>query len=258
MRELCHRCHRELPALAAGASPHDEDAVLFCPVCGAPQILLPEHLRVELPAAAQHTTGAVPPPRPAGAVVTGPGQVDWRAALGPILVVAALAAVLLGAGLRFAPLSFLCFLWTISGAVVALGLYAWSRPQARMDARVGLRVGVATGVLMISAMAITLSAAGMAMRFGAHGLQEFDRELSTSFDAKRREMAERMQEQHQDPETQQRMLAFMGSQEARAGLALASLGMLGGVIVLLSAGGGAFAGMLRASQTARQDLRPGD
>jgi len=255
MRELCHRCHGELPSSTAGGRHDDDAANLFCPRCGAPQILLPEHMYVEVPLSAASTTGAVPPPRPAGA---GAGQVDWRAAIRAGSFVALVAAVLLVLGLSFSPVSFLSTLWIMGSAVIALGLYARSRPQASMDARVGLRIGVATGGMLIAAMAIVLAGMGVAMRFGTHNLAGFDAEIAQTFELVRARAAASLQEQGQPADIQQKILAFVGSPEARAGLAIFYLGLTSFFILLLSAGGGAFAGMLRGAQAQRMGQRSGD
>src|SRR5579863_2620784 len=226
MRELCHRCHGELPPSIAGDRHDDESAILFCPCCGAPQIRLPDHMRAETPAvAAPNTTGAVPPPRPAG---FGPGQIDWRAALPAAALVALIGIVLMVIGFEFAAASFLSTIWIMGAAVIVLGLYTRSRPQAWMDSRVGLRIGFTTGLTMIAAMGIALAATGVIMRFGTHSLGGFDAELAQSFDTMRAQMMLRMQEQEQPADLQQKVLGFMSSPEAHAGIAIFYLFVTGG------------------------------
>ncbi len=205
-------------------------------------------MHVEVPVAVASTTGAVPPPRPAG---FGPGQVDWQAAIRAGSFVALVAGVLLGIGLAFSPVSFLSTLWTMGAAVIALGLYAKSRPQASMDARVGLRIGLATGALVIAAMVMVLAGTGVVMRFGTHSMKAFDAEMAQTFEVVRVRAAASLKEQGQPADIQQKILTFVGSAEARAGLAIFYLGLTGFFILLLSAGGGAFAGMLRGAQAQR-------
>ena len=255
MHALCHRCHGELPSSPAGSRHDDDAAMLFCPRCGAPQILLPEHMYVEAPVSATSTTGAVPPPRPAG---SGAGEVDWQAAIRAGALVSLVAAVLLIAGLIFSPVSFLSTLWTMGAAVIALGLYARSRPQASMDARVGLRIGLATGALVTAAMVMVLAGTGVVMRFGTHSLTGFDSEMAQTFALIRVRAAASLQEQGQPSDIQQKILSFVGSPEARAGIAVFYLSLTGFFILLLSAGGGAFAGMMRGAQTQRLGERSGD
>ena len=70
--EVCHRCGAEL-AVREWAG----EGGFFCPHCGAPQILLPEHLRAEaeeaIEAANAATSGVAAPPAPR--------EVHWRTAL---------------------------------------------------------------------------------------------------------------------------------------------------------------------------------
>ena len=254
MRELCHRCHGELPASTSGDSP-----LIFCPHCAAPQLLLPEFMRVEVAAVAP-TTGAMPPPRPAGSyrATVRQGEVDWHAALAATAIVAGVAALLMVTGMEFSAASLLSILWTMSGAVIALGLYAHSRPQASMDARIGLRIGSATGLLMIAAMGVALAGTGVILRFGTHSLAGFDAQLAQVFDVTRLRVAQTMQDQNQPADYQAKFLGFMASPEFRAGFAVAYVSFVGAIILLLSAGGGAFAGMLRASRSPRPGLRRGD
>jgi hypothetical protein len=82
--------------------------------------------------------------------------------------------------------------------------------------------------------------------------------VSQQFDAMLKQMATQMHDQNQDPVFQQRVLAFMGSQEVRGGLALFDVGFMGFFIVLLSAGGGAFSGMMSSTRTTRPGLRQGE
>jgi hypothetical protein len=239
MREHCHRCHGELPEAALGDGP-----LLFCPHCAAPQLLLPEAMRIETPEAT--TTGALPPPRPAGssAPAVRPGQVDWRAALAATGLVAAVAAVLMVARLAFPS--------------TALRLYTRSRPHAWMDARVGLRVGATAGLMMIAAMAIVLAATGVILRFGTHTMAGFDAETAQTFETNRQLVTQMMQDQNQPADAQKKLLGLMSSAEYHAGVVVASLGLMGGLILLFSAGGGAFTGMLRGSRSPRPGLRRGD
>ncbi len=166
-------------------------------------------------------------------------------------------------GLRSAAVSLLSTLWTIGGAVIALGLYARHRPRAWMDARVGLRLGVATGLLMIAAIAMALSVTGVVVRYGMHGMAQFDQASAQS----RKDMQARvlawLDQQNQDKDLQQKYVTIfnsprMNSPEMQAGSALFGSAVEGFFIVLLSAGGGAFAGRLRATQAPRPGLRRGD
>jgi hypothetical protein len=261
MRELCHRCHGELPSSPAG-SRHDDDAVvLFCPRCGAPQILLPEHMHIEAPVVATpSTTGAIPPPRPGG---VGQSQIDWRVAIASGAIVAGVGAVLSVLGMKLLAFSFFSLMWTISCAVITLGLYARRRPIQRMDARVGMRIGLAAGVLMVSAIAMATATTGVVLRFGTHQMARFDRESAQRRKEIQVQFLAFLEKQTQDKDLIAQYSAALNSPQANspemlAGSALAGGAVQGFFILLLSAGGGAFAGMMRASQAQRLDRRRGD
>ena len=251
MDRTCHRCHADLPGeLASGAYGGDEDKPLFCPRCGAPQILLPEYMRADLSPAKLvegATTGAVPPPRPQ--------MVDWPVALTSALPMALVTGVLSVASFAVPPAELLNLLCILGGSGVALGVYRSRRPLARIDGRVGLRVGLLTGLLMVTAMGIALALTGAVERFGLHGLGGFNADVDQSFAAVRAQMISSMQTQNQDPAAQQHVLGMFMSPEGRAGLVLFYLAFIGGFVVVLTSALGGFAGLL---QTRRRALRRGD
>lgn len=245
--------------MGGGAGREDEEAVLFCPRCGAPQLKLQEHMRVEEPKVS--TTGTVPPPRPAGA--RAPGAVDWQAAIVAAVVVAAVGAALSVLGLKFVAASLLGTVWTLCGAVVALGIYARRRPAAMLNARAGARIGVVAGLLMVAVGTMALAATGVVVRFGTHGMAQFDADNAQE----RRELQAKvlgwMEQQNQDKEVQQKYKdAFqspaMNSPEMIAGSVLGGRAMQGLLIVLISAAGGAFAGRMRGAQRMMVGRRRGD
>lgn len=258
MQELCHRCHGELPARytsgARGAPSRVEDALLFCPHCSAPQILLPAHMRTEGDSA-PITTGTVPPPL---SLSVEEGQIDWPVAISSGGLVAGIGAVLMVIGLKLSAVSVLSTFWLMGGSVLAMGLYTRRLPKASVDARSGLRIGLVTGLLLVGAVGVALAVAGVVVRFGMHGMGGFDAMMSQQFDAMLSQMAARMHEQNQDASFQQKVLAFMGSQEVRGGLAVFYVSFLGLILVLLSAGGGAFSGMMSRTRTTRPGLRQGE
>src|ERR1700750_1824095 len=111
MQEYCHRCGGELPA-RDGMSP-------FCPHCGSPQIYLQDYEQ-QNGVAETGTTGAVPPPRPQ--------QVEWKTAIRCAALVSVVAVVLSLVSTQVPVLSPLSSLWTISGSLIAVGLYQKRRP----------------------------------------------------------------------------------------------------------------------------------
>jgi len=248
MHELCHRCQRELPQGTAGSRQSGDDAILFCPHCSAPQIRLPEHMRSEGDSAPA-TTGATPPPRP---ILTDPRQIDWRAALFAAGLVAAVSAILAVLGINSGAASMADLFWMLSGAVIALGIYMRTRPRAWIDARVGGRIGLVTGILSISAVLVALAVAGVIARFGLHRMGGFDSELGQQFAA----LQVQMHERSQPADVQAKLIALMSSQEMRSGIAIFYLGILAILLLLLSTGGGAFAGMMRSMRTSGSQREP--
>jgi hypothetical protein len=255
MHELCHRCHGELPIVAPGNKQSSDDAMLFCPRCSAPQILLPEHMRSEghAGAPATQTTGTTPPPRP---YPSDPRQIDWRIALSAAALVALIAGALRVAGLKFDALSVVWFFWLLCGANLALGYYARKRPTAWMDARVGLRIGLVTGMLMCAAMAVASGATGVVVRYGLHGMTKFDQQQAE--DAKMmQDRIEVWMQRNFDPQQQKDFAATMNSPlmkspEMRAGSALFGAGFWAVLLMLVSAGTGALNGMMRGVRLSRQ------
>lgn len=255
MQEYCHRCHGELPLAAVGSKQSSDDAMLFCPRCSAPQILLPEHMRVE-PAVMAGTTGTMPPPLPAdhpGAR----GQIDWRVALPAAAAIALVAAVLRIAGLKLEAASIVWFFWILAGANLALGVYAKRRPAAWMDARVGLRIGLVTGMLMCGAMAAAGGATGVVERYGLGGMAKFDDDRAKDRAAGQEMVQSWMKEHAFDADVQKNYAESMNSPLAKspemlAGVALAGFGFEALVLMLISAGTGAINGMMRGARIARQ------
>ncbi len=252
MYRTCHRCHADLPGeLTAGAAyGGDEDQPLFCPRCGAPQILLPEYMRAEIaatPVLEGSTTGAVPPPRPQ--------MVDWPIALTSALPMALATGILVVASFAVPTAGLLNTLCILGGSGVALGVYRSRRPLARMDGRVGLRIGLVTGLLMCAAMGIGLAATGAIERFGVHGLSGFDNDVDQYFALIRTQMTTSLQGKDQDPAAQAHVMGLFLSREGRAGWVLVWLGFIGGFVVVLTSALGGFAGLL---QTRRRALRRGD
>ena len=227
MQEFCHRCGGELPQ-GSGESP-------FCPHCGTPQLFLSlENQSVETggePAVREDgsaTTGTLPPPRPQ--------QVEWKTAIRCAAVVAGIGSVLSLAAMRVDVLSPVSFLWIMSASLITLGLYQKRRPKAWIDVKVGARIGLVVGICLALGLGAAVASAGLVARFGLHTAGNFDAQ-----------MAAQMQEAIKRSTTPvpPEMLGFVGSPEFRAGMMLGLFGFLSACLLVLSAVGGAFAGLLR-------------
>lgn len=238
-----------------------EERALYCPHCGAPQLRLPDYMRHDSDfavaadgseeTAEEASTGRTPPPPPASRA----RAVNWRVALSSAALVALVAAVLVVAGLQIPFVSFLSTIWVIGAAAVALGIYSRRNPEGWIDGRVGLRVGLATGVLMLAMIAAGLAITGVVQRFGLHRMGSFDADVVQQMHAMQQQLGERMAEQQQPSQFRDHMLGFLGSPEVRGGLAIFYLGTTGLLILLFAAGGGAFAGMMRATLRAGRAAR---
>ena len=251
MYATCHRCHADLPRpVAATGSTYSAlspEAMLFCPHCSAPQILLPEHMRPLAPArgvqqAGNQTTGSAPPPHPR--------FIEWPAALRSAAIVAGFGALLKVLALVAPPLALVATPWVAGCSILALGLYMRQRPGAFMDARTGLRIGAATGILMVAALGIAFAASGMVARFALHRMLGFDNELSRQLELMRAQMAVALTQQNQPADLTSAILGFVASPEVRGGLGLAYLGISGFIVMLLATAGGALSGMLRVRREA--------
>lgn len=252
MYETCHRCHAELPGELARPAAYgsDEDKLLFCPRCGAPQILLPEYMRADISADTLQegaTTGALPPPQPQ--------MVDWPIALTSALPLALATGVLVAVSFAVPVAGLLNTLCILGGAGIAVGVYRSRRPLARMDGRVGLRVGLLTGLLMAAAMGIGLALTGAVERFGLHGLGGFDQQVQQTFALLHAQMLASMQTKNQDPAAQQHVMGLFLSPEGRAAWVLIWLGFVGVFVVALTSALGGFTGLLQSRSRA---LRRGD
>ncbi len=253
MQLPCHRCHGELPSEPVGSMQSNDDILLFCPRCSAPQLLLPEHLQSEKDSRSA-TTGATPPPRLDGA---DPRQIEWRVVLQAAGFVACIVALLRLLGLRFDLFNMFWFFWLVSGPGVTLNSYVRRRPMAWMNARVGLRVGVVTGLLMLAAVSVCVGGAGVVQRYGLHDMAQADEQTASETKAMQVRVQAWMQQQNVDPETQKNYAAvinspLMISPEMRAGSTLAGYGLAGLLLLLLCGGVGSLTGMLRGARVAHE------
>ncbi len=255
MQIFCHRCHAELTGSAASLARSGGDVLLFCPHCGAPQLSLPEHLRLAPDVEPEKvTTGSLPPPRPDGFAAH---RVDWQAALRASMSVAVVSAGLGVASLHFTFLSLAYLVWTIGGAIIALGIYARWRPQARMDTGVGLRIGSLTGLVMIAFLGVAFALSGLVTRFGTHRMASFDGQLTQQMTLLEEQLKVSAAQQHGAADAAEKtgeFVDFLKTSEARTGIVLLGVGIQASFILLVATGAGGFAGMLRRPGSLRRNL----
>ena len=132
------------------------------------------------------------------------------------------------------------------GASVVLALYRARLPLARIDGRIGLRVGLLTGLLMVAAIATSLSAAGVVARFATHGMAGFDAELAKS-QALGLQMSDQVLAGSVDAATlqqiRQQQISWVESPEFRAGSELSQLTLLSLFVLAMTTLSGGFAGL---------------
>ncbi len=225
MRLTCHRCGGDLPG---------DDVRGFCPTCGAPQLRFGSEADGE--SETGESTGALPPPRPR--------EINWP------LGMRCAAGVALGTALVFAAAFVLPYLGLPSllllfgASFLTVGLYRRRLPEARMTATIGAKLGLSTGVLVMAGVAVALSAMLMLARYRTHTMSTFDVQWSQQVE----ELLERTRATSPVPPEAERQ---MQTPEFRAGSMLAGLGMLGGFLLVISAGSGAFAGSIAVRQQAK-------
>ena len=237
MRDVCHRCHLELPHLLTSGPASASESILFCPHCSAPQIRLLEPMPTLLPVTEEADGNASGPQ---------PQRVEWRLAVRCGAAVALTGAALTLIGFKLPAVSLVATLWIMSGAILTLGIYARQRPRAEMDTSIGLRIGLMAGLLMVAGIGTSLAMMGVVARFELHGMGAIDRQVSLQLDAFRAQIVTQLATQHQALDVQQKALGFVDSAEFRGGIAVVNLVVLGVILLLFSAAGGAFAGRLRA------------
>jgi hypothetical protein len=227
MQQLCHGCGGELPA-GRGESP-------FCPHCGTPQLFLAiENQSVETggepPANEDGTasTGALPPPLPQ--------QVEWKTAIRCAALVAGIGSLLSLASMRVDQLSPVSFVWIMSASLITLGLYQRRLPTAWIDVRVGARIGLVVGLCLALGLGAAVAGWGVVSRFGLHTMGSFDAAMTA-------QMQEAIRRSTTPIPPQVQGLAVSG--EFRAAMMLALFAFVSACVVVMSAVGGAFAGLLR-------------
>ena len=225
MKLTCHRCDGDLPG---------NDLRGFCPTCGAPQLRF--EVAGEPAGDTPASSGTAPPPRPR--------EIDWPLAMRCAVSVALGTSVVFAAAFLVPYLGLPSLLLLFSASFLTVGLYRRRLPGAVMTAGVGARLGFSTGVLLMAGMAIALSAVLLLARYRTHSMGTFDAQWRSQVT----ELLDRTRATSPVPPEAERQ---MQTPEFRAGSMLAGLMLLGGFLVVISAGSGAFAGSIAMQQRAK-------
>jgi hypothetical protein len=226
MQQTCHRCGGDL-AEKSGESP-------FCPHCGAPQLFLAlenQSAATGGEAGGAASTGVAAPPKAR--------QVEWKTAILCALAVGGVGSALTLVAMKVDVLSPLSMLWIMSASLITLGFYQKRRPAAQMDIRVGARIGVVVGICLAVELGIAMAGAGLVARFVLHSMGNFDTQMAAQILTVQKTM------QQQGTPAPASLMRFISSPEFRAGTMLATFAMVSAGLLVLSALGGAFAGLLR-------------
>ncbi|HXE07677.1 MAG TPA: zinc ribbon domain-containing protein [Acidobacteriaceae bacterium] len=227
MQESCHRCGGELSGETA-----------FCPQCGAPQLTLAlEQQSVDTgdrPDAAASTGAAAPPL---------PRAVDWKIVIRYAAIVAIVGALLSLAAVKIDLLSLPSALWLMSASLITLAMYQKRLPTARIDAGIGARIGVVVGLCLALGLTCAKTAWELVDRYALHGMGSFDKEFAAQM-LEAQKQSQQIMAAHSIP-VAPNMTAFSQSAEFQAGVVLAGYAMLAVLLMVVSAVGGAFGGLLR-------------
>lgn len=231
MQEYCHRCGGEL----AGDTQ-------FCSHCGAPQLTLAVEQQTQdangAVANGVASTGAMPPPRPRAA-----GPVDWQVAMRYAAGVSTVGGLLSLAAIKVDALSLPSLLWLMSASMITLGLYQKRLPAARIDAGIGARIGLVVGLCLALGLATSMAGWGLVERYVMHGMGAFDAAVTQSM-LQGQQLSQQWLAGHSVPTTPQ-MTAFEQSPEYRVAYILIEGSLATAMLLIVSAIGGAFGGMLR-------------
>jgi hypothetical protein len=162
--------------------------------------------------------------------------------------VAAVGGLLAVIALRVPLLTMATILWTMSGSLITLGLYQNRRPTAWMDARIGARIGTLVGICLGMGLALPVAIAGVVARFGLHAMATFDAQMATLQGLVQQAMQQSAQ--RSGTALPPGVLQLVQSQEYRAASVLTYCAFLALALLVVSALGGAFGGLLRTRHRA--------
>lgn len=171
----CIRCHHLLTL--------DRGQLVYCGVCGAPQIFLSEELqedaaleaqryeeRAAPPAAQPDAPAASAPPSRFAALrrAAGGGKGRWPLAVEYALLSSGIALGLELGGMLFAPLLFLAWLWAVSAPMLTVSFYNARARNDQISAGFAARLGLLTGLLVTVSCAVVFTGALVLARFVLH------------------------------------------------------------------------------------------
>ena len=182
--------------------------------------------------------GVPPPPRPSA--------IRWPAALRCGGMVAGGAAIAFVMGSIVPGFSLVSFLLIFGAAGLSLTLYRRAAPESLMSGPIGARIGLATGLLLVTALTLALAAIGVVARFRLHAMGPFDAQWAVQLQL----LTERTVSAGQGAAGQGsgpgagELAAMIARPEFRAWSTIASVVLLGVLLLGLTTGSGALVGSL--------------
>jgi hypothetical protein len=235
MQRLCHRCHHALTI-------DDENALIFCYNCGAPQVTLSEELleqaqkaletspeRIETEAERSERIAAQPPDL----------LVIWKS----IIRIAALVSGVISLICLALPLEILA--WLAPGIV--LSVYCARHRETKITTAVGARIGLVCGILCGFGITVAKAVQMLVVRFGLHQGGSLDKTLVQAItQAKARAIAQSGQ-----AAAGAIFNPLLNVPEFRVGFYMFALLFGISILIALSIASGAFSGFMRSRRPIR-------
>jgi hypothetical protein len=243
---LCSRCHGDLPTEVSGD-------LLYCPHCGAPQVILSEELREQFEqqqSAAQNPAPGADSEHVPVESISDPTAIAWSRALQLIALGGALFGLLLLIALSFPALGLFALLWTMIAPIVLLGIYAARHPQSRITTRFGARFGLLTGLSIGIAGLLIATFHLLVLRFALHQGPVIDQHIAAIVG--QMQTPEFTKALGIDKAEMQHAFDLYNVPEYRAGLFLADSMVMVGMYAMYAAVAGAFSGLLRSRGRVRR------
>ncbi len=219
---------------------------LFCPQCGAPQLVLTE-ADVERVAAEHAISASTTGPMPR---ISGAERIRWRPVLQIVAALALIAALAVALGAAVPLFSLLGWFFVFSAPMLTLNLYQRRVPGAPMGAAIGARIGIALGLLMAFVLTAENAIGELIYRYPMHNAAKMDLALSTALQS----MSDRMATYPSfagNAAENQRLLHFFATPDGHAAMALAGGAMLAGGLLIYCFLSGMVLGWLRPVPTRR-------
>jgi ethanolamine utilization microcompartment shell protein EutS len=240
-QRLCPRCHSVVHL-------EDDNTLIFCGSCGAPQVRLSQELLEAQSASATPSAATVPSSatEPAAGSAALPQMNRWSGAVQCAGLAGAVAAGLTLVSFALPPVLLLSLGWIVSAPIIILGIYASRFRNTRITAGFAARLGLLCGLAILLSTASLDTVRLCLDRFVFHAASELDTRLAALFAQDAAMLNERFGAADAGP-----AIAILNIPEFRAGALLCSFALVSALYLVYSAAAGAFAGLLRSRTPTR-------